>query len=166
MPSIITSNTSPTTTPGLIRARALRPPTRPERDLHGLFVSMGMQGLRREARDLPGTPDLVCDGARIAGFAHGCFWHHHPGCRLARIPAGNPGWWREKFRRNKERDARARTALVERGWQVVTLWECAGRVLDLRSQASCVLGILGMGLRHVEVGVPAATTPPHMSGGG
>lgn len=143
--------TTTTATPGHARSRALRTPTRPERDLAELFTAMGFEALRREARDLPGTPDLVCDEARIAGFAHGCFWHHHVGCRLARVPQTKAAWWRAKFTKNQQRDARVRTALIERGWQVVTLWECGGRERDLRDEARDALDLLHVGARHIEV---------------
>lgn len=158
MPSIITSNTIPTVT-ARTRSPALRPPTRPERDLHELFDLMGLEGLRREARDLPGTPDLVCDEARVAGFAHGCFWHHHTGCHLACVPQTRPAWWRAKFTRNQERDERVRTALIERGWRVVTLWECAGRAGCLRGEACDALDLLHMGAPYIEVSALPAVTP-------
>jgi len=120
---------------------------------------MRLEGLRREARDLPGSPDLVCDEAKVAGFAHGCYWHHHPGCRLAQIPRRNPDWWRAKFRGNQERDERARMALIERGWQVITLWECAGRARNLRDEAREAQDLLHMGAGHVEVSALPAATP-------
>lgn len=41
-------------------------------------------GLRFRLHDerLPGRPDIVFAGPRIAVFVHGCFWHRHAGCRF------------------------------------------------------------------------------------
>ena len=58
---------------------------------------------------------------------HGCFWHRHPGCRHATVPATNAEFWSKKFRRNVLRDQRNQAALQRLGWRVVVLWECAVR---------------------------------------
>jgi DNA mismatch endonuclease (patch repair protein) len=57
-------------------------------------------------------------------FVHGCFWHQHAGCRLARMPKARPEYWIPKLRRNGERDTRAQEALKNRGWDVLVIWEC------------------------------------------
>lgn len=36
---------------------------------------------RLHRRDLPGTPDIVLFGRKIAIFVHDCFWHAHIGYR-------------------------------------------------------------------------------------
>ena len=82
---------------------------------------------RLHRKDLPGRPDIVLPGLRIAVFVHGCFWHAHEGCRDARVPSSRPEFWREKFARNKERDRRAEQELQALGWQVVTIWECEAK---------------------------------------
>ncbi|WP_080890985.1 MULTISPECIES: DNA mismatch endonuclease Vsr [Bradyrhizobium] len=79
---------------------------------------------RLHRRDLPGTPDIVMVGRRTVVFVHGCFWHHHTGCPVARIPASRPDFWREKFRRNKRKDRASREALETLGWRVKEIWEC------------------------------------------
>ena len=81
-------------------------------------------GYRTNNRLLPGTPDLANRAKKWAIFVHGCFWHHHKGCKRATVPRRNREFWVEKFRRNRERDARAMRALRRRGYSVVLIWEC------------------------------------------
>lgn len=73
---------------------------------------------------MAGKPDIVLPRLQTAVFVHGCFWHHHEGCKEARLPASNPDFWREKFRLNKDRDQRVQNALKMAGWRVVVIWEC------------------------------------------
>ena len=79
-------------------------------------------------RDLPGRPDLVFPRRRLCIFVHGCFWHRHPGCRLASTPGTNVEFWQEKFGRNVERDARKEAELRATGWSVEIVWECETRI--------------------------------------
>ena len=55
------------------------------------------------AKDLPGSPDLVNKDHEWAIFVHGCFWHAHEDCSRWKIPSKNREYWEEKFKRNKER---------------------------------------------------------------
>ena len=73
---------------------------------------------------LPGSPDFVLQERHVAIFVHGCFWHQHAGCRLARMPRSRPDYWPQKLRNNQLRDQRARRALRRLGWRVITVWEC------------------------------------------
>lgn len=60
-------------------------------------------------------------------FVHGCFWHRHEGCRYTTNPATREEFWQGKFAVNVERDRRDRHALLEAGWRVAVIWECALR---------------------------------------
>ena len=82
---------------------------------------------RLHRKDLPGRPDLVFPRLRLCIFVHGCFWHRHPGCRLATTPRSNVEFWQEKFARNVERDARKENELKIAGWNVEVVWECETR---------------------------------------
>jgi DNA mismatch endonuclease, patch repair protein len=79
---------------------------------------------RLHRRDLPGTPDLIFPRLGKVLFVHGCFWHRHEGCRLAYEPKTNGEFWRRKFAGNVARDARTAAELRDRGWEVLTVWEC------------------------------------------
>ena len=98
--------------------------TKPEISLRHAIHRRGFR-YRLHVRNLPGTPDLVFRRYNAVCFVHGCFWHHHEGCKLATIPATRTDYWSEKFEKNVERDKRAKSLLLEDGWRVATLWECA-----------------------------------------
>jgi DNA mismatch endonuclease (patch repair protein) len=57
-------------------------------------------------------------------FLHGCFWHCHGRCKIARIPRSRLSYWIPKLRGNKRRDVRNRAKLRYRKWKVLTVWEC------------------------------------------
>lgn len=79
---------------------------------------------RRDAADLPGRPDFVVDGAGIAIFVHGCWWHAHDCHRGARTPKSNRDYWVAKIQRNRRRDRRVTRELRAAGWSVWVVWEC------------------------------------------
>jgi DNA mismatch endonuclease, patch repair protein len=100
--------------------------TRPELLVRRALFTSGYR-FRLHRRDLPGAPDVVLPGRRIAIFAHGCFWHMHAGCNNAKIPSTRPEFWRDKLEGNVQRDRRAIEWLLADGWRVLTVWECATR---------------------------------------
>jgi DNA mismatch endonuclease (patch repair protein) len=65
--------------------------------------------------------DLVFQGAKIAVFVDGCFWHSCP--LHATAPNANASWWREKLKQNRLRDRRVDAQLKEAGWRVIRVWE-------------------------------------------
>ena len=97
--------------------------TSPELKVRRLLTRMGV-GYRLHRKDLPGKPDVVMAGRKLAIFVHGCFWHGHDCARGARVPKANRDYWESKVGRNRARDVEHRTALEARGWRVLTLWEC------------------------------------------
>jgi len=125
--------------------------TRIERTLVGVMMKAGLSDLRCQAADLPGTPDAVSDSSKVACFGHGCFWHHHQGCRLGRLPSTNTAFWSAKFERNRIRDRAAVQALRTSGWRVITLWECADRDVRADELQKCFDLVLRLGLRRTEI---------------
>jgi DNA mismatch endonuclease (patch repair protein) len=109
----------------LVRSTDTGPEMRVRRLLHG----MGYR-YRLHRRDLPGTPDLVFPGRRAVVLVHGCFWHRHEGCALARLPKSRKDFWVPKLEGNKARDARKVAALKDAGWRVFVVWECETKNLD------------------------------------
>lgn len=95
----------------------------PERAVRRCAHSLGFR-FRLHRRDLPGTPDLVFPRFRSVIFVHGCFWHQHKGCRLARMPKSRPEYWSPKLARNRERDIETAERLTSLGWHVAVVWEC------------------------------------------
>ena len=97
--------------------------TGPELAVRKVAHSMGLRFLLHR-KDLPGSPDLVFPRWKTVVFVHGCYWHRHNGCRYCYSPKSNVEFWIRKFKNNVARDERVRKDLVQRGWCVVTLWEC------------------------------------------
>lgn len=99
--------------------------TSPEIAVRRVVRELGY-GYRLHAKDLPGKPDLVFRGRKKVIFVHGCFWHRHPDprCKLARLPKSNVEFWETKLTGNAERDKRNEAALENRGWNILSVWEC------------------------------------------
>ena len=97
--------------------------TGPERALRKMLWPLA-RGYRLQARELPGTPDVVYRGRRLAIFVHGCFWHGHDCVRGSRAPKTNVAFWRAKIARNRARDAEAMEELKAMGWRAMEIFEC------------------------------------------
>lgn len=104
--------------------------TGPERRVRQALRQAGL-GYRLGGCGLPGRPDLVMKGRRLAIFVHGCFWHGHDCPRGARRPRQNADYWLAKIERNRTRDQRVTSDLEDVGWRVLTLWECKLKGADL-----------------------------------
>lgn len=97
--------------------------TQPELKVRRAAHALGLR-FRLGRTDLPGKPDLVFPGRRVALFVHGCFWHGHDCARGARVPQANRAYWIAKIDRNKARDKATLAALRKQGWKSAVIWEC------------------------------------------
>nr|WP_280938712.1 very short patch repair endonuclease [Mesorhizobium sp. LSJC264A00] len=97
--------------------------TKPEMAVRRALHRLGLR-FRLQRRDLPGRPDIVLPGRRLAIFVHGCFWHRHPDCRRATTPKTRIDFWSAKLEANAARDERVERELVAAGWKVLIVWEC------------------------------------------
>lgn len=95
----------------------------PEMRLRRLIHGMGFR-YRLHVRALPGTPDVVFPARRAVIFMHGCFWHRHEGCALARLPKSRIEFWKKKLESNRLRDRNTLASLSRLGWRVLVVWEC------------------------------------------
>lgn len=92
--------------------------TKPEMLLRKALWARGVR--YRLHADLPGKPDLVFTGKRLAVFVDGCFWH---GCPIhGEIPVSNRAFWEKKLGDNVARDKRIDARLSEIGWRVLRIW--------------------------------------------
>jgi DNA mismatch endonuclease (patch repair protein) len=131
-----------------------------------LFRFAGISGWRRQAR-LPGTPDFVFPGARVAVFADGCFWHGCP--KHYTKPATSESYWRTKVADNRRRDARVSQQLRRAGWSVFRIWECSiacgripGRLISTTRAAALEAGRTRRRLLEVAL---ERRRPPRCRGG-
>ena len=103
--------------------------TAPEEKVASLLRKLGIR-YRRNVKSLPGQPDFVIKFAETVIFVHGCFWHAHQNCKLARRPKTNKAFWLKKAVDNRRRDLRVNRSLRKQGWHVITIWQCRLRKTD------------------------------------
>lgn len=97
--------------------------TNPERIVRSWLHRHGLRFRLHDCR-LAGRPDIVLARHRAVVFVHGCFWHHHAGCRNAVMPKSNRRFWRRKLLGNQVRDRQNAARLRREGWRVFAVWEC------------------------------------------
>ena len=120
--------------------------TKPEMIVRKYLHSLGYRyGLHN--KKLPGCPDLVLRKYRTVIFIHGCFWHGHEDCKYYRIPKTNEEFWQKKITRNRQRDIESERLLKQKGWNVITIWECDLKNKDKRKET---LSSLSLRLQHIK----------------
>jgi len=93
--------------------------TKPEIALRKALWVLGLR--YRLHYKLPGKPDIVFVGKKVAIFVDGCFWH---GCPLhSTKPKTNSSFWKKKLQGNIDRDDKNKTLLEKSGWKVLRFWE-------------------------------------------
>ncbi|WP_093424496.1 very short patch repair endonuclease [Tranquillimonas alkanivorans] len=121
--------------------------TKPELALRRALHARGFR-FRLHSKRVLGRPDLLLPKHRAVVFVHGCFWHRHEGCRYATSPSTRADFWKAKFEANVARDRAVRRKLLEDGWRIATVWECALRKSD---QVSASADLLSAWLRSNEL---------------
>lgn len=97
--------------------------TKPEMLLRRALHKNGFRYRLHDSR-IPGRPDLVFPKYHAVLFVHGCFWHGH-NCPLFRMPETRNEFWKDKIRKNRERDTVVRKRLEDIGWRLGIVWECS-----------------------------------------
>jgi DNA mismatch endonuclease, patch repair protein len=97
--------------------------TKPEMLVRQFLHAKGFR-YRLHVKNLPGTPDIVLPKYKTVIFIHGCFWHGHNGCKYYVVPKTRTEWWLKKINSNIFNDNRATEMLKDKGWKIITLWEC------------------------------------------
>lgn len=102
-----------------IKSKDTRPEVLIRKNLHS-------KGYRYKLHDksLPGKPDLALPKFNTIINIHGCFWHKHT-CHLFKWPSTREEFWRIKLEGNAKRDLEINKLLREKGWRIITVWECA-----------------------------------------
>ena len=115
--------------------------TKPELRVRRVAFALGAR-YRLHRKDLPGRPDIVFSKRKKVVFVHGCFWHKHTKCPLARPPKSRLEFWLPKLEANRQRDIKVKAALKKQGWKVLVLWEC--ETLNEKRIASKLSRFLGI----------------------
>ena len=105
-----------------------------EYEIRKILFAKGFR-YRTHERRLPGKPDIVLPKYTAVIFVHGCFWHYH-GCTRSKIPDTRREWWQKKLDDNRKRDTRNTEELINKGWRIVTIWECSVRRSGIDRQKS------------------------------
>jgi DNA mismatch endonuclease, patch repair protein len=114
--------------------------TKPELAVRRLVHALGYR-YRLHRSDLPGTPDLTFVSRRATVFVHGCFWHRHEQCPLARLPKSRLNFWQTKLEANKKRDRENQDRLRLMGWKFLVIWEC--ELKDMEKLTQKIIKFLG-----------------------
>jgi DNA mismatch endonuclease (patch repair protein) len=99
--------------------------TGPELEVRKALFARGLR-YRLHEHSLPGKPDIVFAKYNALVFVHGCFWHGH-GCRRRPHAKSNTKFWQDKIVTTRKRDLENRDELLQIGWRVLVIWECAVR---------------------------------------
>lgn len=76
---------------------------------------------RRNVNSLFGKPDIASKKLKVAIFIDSCFWH---GCPYhCRMPVSNVIYWKNKIKRNKQRDKEVNKWYIKNRWKLLRLWE-------------------------------------------
>jgi DNA mismatch endonuclease (patch repair protein) len=97
--------------------------TKPEIEVRKFLFSKGFR-YRLHDKNLPGKPDIVLPKYKTAVFINGCFWHGHEACKYYVVPKTRTEWWLNKINSNIQKDLNALQYLREKGWRIITVWEC------------------------------------------
>ncbi len=97
--------------------------TKPELILRKGLWHDGVKGYRLHWKKIPGRPDVVFPGKKVAIFVNGCFWHRCPYCNPP-MPKSHSDFWKEKFEKNIQRDKNKIELLTNLNWRTLIIWEC------------------------------------------
>lgn len=98
---------------------------------------------RKNYAKLPGKPDVVLVGPRIAIFCDGDFWHGRDWENRKHDFRANADVWIAKIERTMERDQEVTRRLTAEGWTVLRFWgsdiqrNVEGCVAEVDRAASC-----------------------------
>jgi len=99
--------------------------TKPELFVRSQLHKQGFR-FRKNVKSIKGTPDIVLKKYSALVFTHGCFWHGHD-CRYFKWPKTRREFWSNKIKGNRKRDTETISELLEKGWRICIVWECAIR---------------------------------------
>ncbi len=104
--------------------------TKPEMIVRSIVHRLSFR-FRLHDKKLAGKPDIVLAKHKKIILVHGCFWHLHD-CKRGNVtPKTNIDYWQNKRFRNVARDKKNLESLENEGWEVLVIWECWTKNLEL-----------------------------------
>ena len=100
---------------------------------------------RKNYKNLPGKPDILFIGKKVAVFIDGEFWHGYNWEEKKKKIKSNREYWIRKIERNMERDKKNTEKLEQLGYTVIRFWEkdvlknideCLSKVLEALNKKS------------------------------
>ena len=88
---------------------------------------------RKNCKDLPGKPDIVFKGKKVAVFCDSEFWHGYDWEKQKERIGTRRDYWLSKIERNMERDREVNKSLQDMGYIVLRFW---GRSI-LKDTSAC-----------------------------
>jgi len=103
---------------------------------------------RKNVKTLPGKPDIVFKGKKVAIFCDGDFWHGRDWeKKKEKLKKGeNASYWIAKIERNIERDQMQTRELEKAGWKVLRFWESEIKN-NLEDVVDVILNVLSKKIR-------------------
>lgn len=77
---------------------------------------------RKNVKNIPGCPDIVFKGLKIAIFCDSEFWHGFDWSSRKFDIKSNRDFWIKKIERNISRDKEVNEILASDGWTVLRFW--------------------------------------------
>lgn len=77
---------------------------------------------RKNAKGIPGKPDIVFIGKKVAVFCDSEFWHGYDWDNRKANLKTNRDFWIAKIERNMQRDIEVNAMLDAQGWKVLRFW--------------------------------------------
>lgn len=78
---------------------------------------------RKNYKKLIGKPDIALTKFKIVIFCDSEFWHGKNYKESTDRIGTNPEYWKQKIKRNMERDQEVNEKLIAEGWTVLRFWE-------------------------------------------
>ncbi|HMM22392.1 MAG TPA: DNA mismatch endonuclease Vsr [Selenomonadales bacterium] len=97
--------------------------TEPELYIRKLLCELGYNRYRLKTSQLKCSPDIIFPRLKKAIFINGCFWHGHS-CSRGALPKSNVNFWRNKIKKNVDRDKTNYEELQELKWDYLIIWQC------------------------------------------
>jgi len=124
MSKTIRKNPVPSSEAALHRMQAVKHrDTAPEKAIRSAIHKRGLRYRidTKPIKELNRRADILFRKFKVAIFIDGCFWHGCP--KHGTIANMNADFWKEKIRRNQERDLDTTNKLISAGWVVIRIWE-------------------------------------------